>query len=143
MDPCGQAGGTLPKYAGGGADAVFTNTSIAKMGQLGSRVLPYAPSGTKWVAGSTVEVGWAIRYNHGGGYQYRLCPKPPPGGALTEDCFQQMVSFLLHHYCHHSHFPSNKRIGWFKQANHPSFHFFLGHPHPHCSPLPPLPSIAT
>ena len=96
------------KYRGGGADAVFTNTSIAKMGQHGSKVLPYAPSGTKWMAGSSVEVGWAIRYNHGGGefspvhlsplptllptafaragYQYRLCPK---GEELTEECFQR------------------------------------------------------
>jgi hypothetical protein len=29
-------------------------------------VLPYAPAGTKWMAGSSVEVGWAITYNHGG-----------------------------------------------------------------------------
>lgn len=86
VDSCGQAGGTLWKYRGGGADAVFTNTSIAKMGQHGSKVLPYAPSGTKWMAGSSVEVGWAIRYNHGGGYQYRLCPK---GEELTEECFQR------------------------------------------------------
>ena len=68
MDPCGQAGGTTYKYKGPG-DAVYTNTSIAKMGDLGSKVLPYSPSGTKWLAGSSVEVGWAIRYNHGGGYQ--------------------------------------------------------------------------
>merc|ERR1712216_382565 len=84
-DPCGRAGGTLPKYAGGGADAVFTNTSLAQFGQLGSEVLPYSPSGTVWIAGSSVEVGWAIRYNHGGGYQYRLCPR---SAALTEACFQ-------------------------------------------------------
>ena len=49
------------KYAGGGADAVFTNTSMARSGQLGSEVLPYAPSGTVWTAGTSVEVGWAIR----------------------------------------------------------------------------------
>ena len=34
------------------------------------QVLPYSPSGTKWMAGSAVEVQWAITYNHGGGYQY-------------------------------------------------------------------------
>ena len=60
-DPCGRAGGTVWKYAGGGADAVFTNTSMARFGQLGSEVLPYAPSGTVWTAGTSVEVGWAIR----------------------------------------------------------------------------------
>lgn len=88
-DPCGMAGGTAPSHGGGGADAVFTNTSLARFGQLGSEVLPYAPSGTVWLAGSSVEVGWAIRYNHGGGYQYRLCPKPAAGEALTEACFQR------------------------------------------------------
>jgi hypothetical protein len=64
-DPCGMAGGTLPKNGHGG-DAVFTTTKYAKMGDLGSKVLPYAPAGTKWMAGSPVEVGWAITYNHGG-----------------------------------------------------------------------------
>ena len=34
-----------------------------------------------------MDVAWGIRYNHGGGYQYRLCPASSP---LTEDCFQQM-----------------------------------------------------
>ena len=65
LDSCGQAGGTLWQWRGGAADAVFTNTSIARMGELGSHVLPYAPSGTKWIAGESAEVGWGIRYNHG------------------------------------------------------------------------------
>ena len=64
-DPCGMAGGTIPANAGGTPDAVFTNTSLARMGELGSHVLPYAPSGTIWFSGSTVEVGWGITYNHG------------------------------------------------------------------------------
>mmetsp|Transcript_46081 Transcript_46081/g.76151 ORF Transcript_46081/g.76151 Transcript_46081/m.76151 type:complete len:404 (+) Transcript_46081:46-1257(+) len=85
VDPCGQAGGTENNNRGPG-DAVFTNTTIAKFGELGSKVLPYAPSGTMWLAGTTVEVGWGIRYNHGGGYQYRLCPSHLP---LTESCFQR------------------------------------------------------
>ena len=62
----------------------------AKMGDLGSRVLPYSPSGTKWMAGSSVEVGFGITYNHGGGYQYRLCKLPAKGELLTEHCFQQL-----------------------------------------------------
>jgi len=96
IDPCGMAGGTLPGMGHGG-DAVFTTTRYAKFGDLGSEVLPYAPSGTKWSAGELVEVGWAIRYNHGGGYQYRLCPKPKKGELLTEACFQvhKGISALL------------------------------------------------
>lgn len=90
-DACGRAGGTTPMKGGpgghGGADAVFTNTSVAKFGELGSRVLPYAPSGTVWYVGTTVEVSWGITYNHGGGYSYRLCPR---GEALTEECFRKL-----------------------------------------------------
>ena len=39
-----------------------------------------------WVAGSVVEVGWTVQANHGGGYQYRLCPAHQ---NLTEECFQR------------------------------------------------------
>lgn len=83
MDACGQAGGTSPWNAGPGV-AVFANTTFARFGDLGSRVLPPAPSGTVWRAGSSVEVTWGIRFNHGGGYSYRLCPAHEP---LTEACF--------------------------------------------------------
>ena len=37
--------------------------------------------------GGLVEVAWTVRTNHGGGYQYRLCPA---GSKLTEDCFHKM-----------------------------------------------------
>lgn len=40
---------------------------------------------TQWVAGSEVEVAWALHANHVGGYQYRLCPADRD---ITE-CFQQ------------------------------------------------------
>lgn len=83
-DPCGMAGGTMPAEAGPG-DAVFWQTQFAKMGDLGSEVLPIAASGVEWRAGDWVEVKWGIRYNHGGGYQYRLCPNVTD---VTEDCFQ-------------------------------------------------------
>ena len=33
-----------------------------------------------------MQVSWGIRYNHGGGYQYRLCPASE---ELTEACFQR------------------------------------------------------
>lgn len=40
---------------------------------------------TVWQRGSTVEVAYAIRNNHGGGYAYRLCPADV---APSEECFQ-------------------------------------------------------
>lgn len=84
-DACGMAGGTLPAHAGAG-EAKFMATSIAKQGDLGSKVLKPMPTGVVWTAGETAEVSWGIRYNHGGGYQYRLCPA---GEELTEACFQK------------------------------------------------------
>jgi len=44
------------------------------MGDAGSKTLPKMPSQVTWKAGETVEVAWALQANHGGGYQYRLCP---------------------------------------------------------------------
>merc|ERR1712212_1073597 len=60
-------------------------TEKAKQGDIGSS-LPKMPTGTVWKSGSEVNVSWAITANHGGGYQYRLCPS---SSALTEDCFQK------------------------------------------------------
>ena len=61
--PCGMAGGgPAGVYRGKGGEAEYTNTSIAKQGDLGS-VLPPAPSGTVFKRGSEVEVGWSIRAN--------------------------------------------------------------------------------
>ena len=34
-----------------------------------------------------MQVTWSLTANHGGGYQYRLCPE---GQNLTEECFQKM-----------------------------------------------------
>ena len=62
-DVCGMARGD-PRP---GTDAaVFTATKYAKQGDLGSVVLKAAPSDTVWEAGSTVQVAWGIRANHGG-----------------------------------------------------------------------------
>lgn len=83
-DACGMAGGSprevLPDAA------VFHETQFAKQGDLGSKVLA-SGNHTTWTAGSAVEVAWAIRYNHGGGYSYRLCPASED---LTEACFQKL-----------------------------------------------------
>jgi len=43
-----------------------------------------------WYAGGEAEVVWGVTANHGGGYQYRLCPKPDDKMDLTEACFQNM-----------------------------------------------------
>lgn len=86
VDPCGQAGGEFGFQKIGG-ESVFFNTTMAGKGMMGSK-LPPTPvkNRTQWVAGTWVEVAWGPRYNHGGGYQYRLCPASEP---LTEECFQR------------------------------------------------------
>eukprot|EP00039_Didymoeca_costata_P018793 m.334995 g.334995 ORF g.334995 m.334995 type:complete len:409 (-) comp17490_c0_seq1:105-1331(-) len=85
VDACGQAGGKFPQTPMGG-DSTYTNTPLAKFGDMGSQLPPMKNQPT-WVAGSSVQVAWGMRYNHGGGYQYRLCPASEP---LTEACFQKM-----------------------------------------------------
>ena len=92
VDPCGQAGG---KYRatpmGGASNFVTVNVSGLRlqMGDLGSRVLPPTEPArvTQWEAGSTPRVAWGMRFNHGGGYQYRLCPAER--WPCTEADFQQ------------------------------------------------------
>lgn len=44
---------------------------------------------TEWAAGEEVEITWGISANHGGGYSFRLCPKPERLVDLTEECFQK------------------------------------------------------
>ena len=56
------------------------------MGDLGSK-LPPLLTGTVWKAGSDVEVSWALKAWHGGGYSYRLCQADE---ELNEACFQKM-----------------------------------------------------
>mmetsp|Transcript_36365 Transcript_36365/g.67687 ORF Transcript_36365/g.67687 Transcript_36365/m.67687 type:complete len:507 (+) Transcript_36365:60-1580(+) len=82
-DPCGITGGARLPLGQWDPPPGF------KSGVHGSdlRVLPPLLDKTHWVAGSQVEVAWGIAANHGGGYQYRLCPVSK---ALTEECFQQM-----------------------------------------------------
>ena len=85
IDACGVAGGHRPPD--GAFGGIYVNTTHAKLGDLGSEVLPAMPSGTTWKAGSTVEVSWTIEANHAGGYQYRLAPAH---SKLTESEFQKM-----------------------------------------------------
>ena len=90
VDPCGQAGGKWPQTQVGG-DSAFTDTTLAQMGDKGSQVLGITPESMQptWVAGTAVDVSWGMRFNHGGGYQYRLCRADVEGG-ITEACFQKM-----------------------------------------------------
>mmetsp|Transcript_110706 Transcript_110706/g.220087 ORF Transcript_110706/g.220087 Transcript_110706/m.220087 type:complete len:377 (-) Transcript_110706:63-1193(-) len=96
FDSCGMAGGSpwaqgAPGWAPGGAASAgirYKNTTHAKQGDLGSKVLPPALSGTIWTAGDLVEVSWTMRTNHGGGYQWRIAPV---ASNLTEQVFQRTV----------------------------------------------------
>ena len=93
VDPCGQAGGKYKETPIDG-DSVFATVSldgkIYQMGDLGSKVLPpnLPRDVANWTVGSTPRVAWGMRFNHGGGYQYRMCPleKMP----CSEEDFQQM-----------------------------------------------------
>jgi len=95
FDACGMAGGTVVADQGPG-EAIYVATPLAAPGDLGSQALFSSEEDDKvldlmppvWRPGSTVDVAWGIRFNHGGGYQYRLCPRAesfPP----TEACFQR------------------------------------------------------
>eukprot|EP00658_Telonema_sp_P-2_P044223 TRINITY_DN32077_c0_g1_i2.p1 TRINITY_DN32077_c0_g1~~TRINITY_DN32077_c0_g1_i2.p1 ORF type:complete len:278 (+),score=35.95 TRINITY_DN32077_c0_g1_i2:96-929(+) len=89
-DGCGMAGGTTPAHAGPGHATfmdVSDKSSAAWQGALGSHVLaPTQGAGQPWQIGGVATVKWGLRFNHGGGYQYRLCPGDE---VLTEDCFQR------------------------------------------------------
>lgn len=57
IDPCGAAGGRLAGQGPGTAGAIYTNTTFAKLADLGTK-LPAAPTGVTWAAGTSVEVSW-------------------------------------------------------------------------------------
>eukprot|EP00039_Didymoeca_costata_P022633 m.4894 g.4894 ORF g.4894 m.4894 type:complete len:350 (+) comp3128_c0_seq1:97-1146(+) len=85
LNPCGLAGGsTYPNDEAGG----FGNQTVAgKQGYPGTK-LQRTKEHTVWKRGNIVEVSWGITANHGGGYQYRLCPVSE---KLTEQCFQKTI----------------------------------------------------
>lgn len=56
------------------------------MGDLGSKVLKKLPTGVVWERGGLAVVSFYINTNHGGGYQFRLCPLHE---EPTEACFQR------------------------------------------------------
>jgi len=83
-DPCGVAGGS---FEPGSVFAGILAPLGVPQGSKGTEAPYNLPllAKTVWIAGSTAEVAWAIDANHGGGYQYRLCPAGVP---QTEACFQ-------------------------------------------------------
>lgn len=83
VDPCGIASGET--HDGNPLNGARPPPGIPH-GMRGSR-MPKLFKETVWIAGSITEVAWAIAANHGGGYQYRLCPADE---ELTEECFQRM-----------------------------------------------------
>lgn len=83
-DPCGLAGGT-PWAPDVPEEGVYKKTKYAHHGMKGTD-LPKMPTRTVWKIGGEATVSWNVRNNHGGGYQYRLCPASEP---LTEQCFQK------------------------------------------------------
>merc|ERR1712048_236568 len=87
VDPCGLAGGWYTKgasFAGGDAPPGVPQGAAGSSFPYNQKVLAQ----TTWIAGTEAEVAWGITANHGGGYQYRLCPYDQYE-TLGEQCFQQ------------------------------------------------------
>jgi len=85
MNPCGIAGGDIVRgKPGNGGDP----PPGYKQGFHGDQMPEL--EGARWKRtyqpGQVVDMSWAVVANHGGGYQYRLCPK---NATLTEECFQK------------------------------------------------------
>jgi hypothetical protein len=106
IDSCGTAGGRLPGMGEeptgsgscrnasdpadpcrGNTQAIFSNSSAARENDRGSE-LRAMPSQATWRAGGRAEVGFSLKYQHGGGYLYRLAPAAAP---LTEALLNEMV----------------------------------------------------
>jgi len=83
IDSCGIASGFLPDAAVQYPHR-FSEESGIRQGQRGTD-LPPGPI-TRWEAGSIVDLSFYLVVNHGGGYQYRVCPK---GDDTDEACFER------------------------------------------------------
>lgn len=85
-DPCGVSGGwydtKIWNVENGGVSPLVPMGTLAST----SPMVPKLLDRTTWIAGEETEVAWAIFANHGGGYQYRLCPEEE---EPTEGCFQK------------------------------------------------------
>lgn len=111
MNPCGVSGGDkVEGTAGNGGDPAPGYA----LGHHGSDLPPL--KGIKprvWKVGDVVDAAWAVIANHGGGYQYRLCPKNSP---QTEECFQKTpLEFVgdeqYIQYCPSKYTPYDRPVG--------------------------------
>lgn len=84
IDSCGIASGFRPEAAVQYPHK-FSASSGIQQGQRGTELQP-GPI-TQWEAGSIVDLSFYLVVNHGGGYQYRVCPKD--GSNMDESCFEQ------------------------------------------------------
>jgi len=82
FDSCGiSSGSSMNNTAAGGF-----NVPGFDSGYPASKLPVQDPnSWNQWIAGSVAQVAMGLRANHGGGYQYRLCPAD---SDLNEACFQ-------------------------------------------------------
>jgi hypothetical protein len=88
LDSCGIASGFKPGAKGGGYPHTFAEKSGVAQGDKGSALT--SATTTTWVAGSTVQAAFTLGVNHGGGYQYRVCPRSDVDGKaqiIDETCF--------------------------------------------------------
>ena len=87
LDSCGIASGFSPD-ANVQFPHKFAKASGVVQGDKGSALA--SKTTTSWVAGSTVQAAFTLSVNHGGGYQYRVCPRTIDGKAQTIDeaCFE-------------------------------------------------------
>jgi len=81
LDACGIASGFLPTAA---VQFAHEFSSSVEQGTKGTHLPPGTV--TTWTADSVVEASFSLMVNHGGGYQYRVCPKSE---EMTNDCFEQ------------------------------------------------------
>lgn len=83
LDACGIASGFLPTAA---VQFPHQFSTTISQGAKGSEL----PTGhiTTWTVNSVVEASFSLTVNHGGGYQYRVCPKSN-NNDLSNDCFEQ------------------------------------------------------
>merc|ERR1711904_85670 len=115
--------GKVQASAGNGGDA----PPGYSLGDKGSDLPPL--KGIKprvWKIGEAVDAAWTIVANHGGGYQYRICPK---NSEQTEECFQKTpLEFVgdesYIQYCPYeptSRLPTYPQKGWNETtpANYP------------------------
>lgn len=87
IDSCGIASGFLPQAAVQYPHE-FSASNAVVQGQKGT-LLPPGPV-TQWEAGSIVEASFYLLVNHGGGYQYRVCPKNGDNiNDMNESCFEE------------------------------------------------------